>query len=95
MTNPNQIDNLRNEYHRTRRTANQFTGDTNEIFDFKVATVMGDMGLDRTPENFVWIAHEVLHEFFLDEDRRQAEQEDNDHMGYDTLQERDMDREEY
>ena len=78
-------------------------GDTNEIFDFKVATVMGDMGLDRTPENFVWIAHEVLNKFLADEDKRLEEREydgdgyfddDNDrYMGYDTLEERNMDRE--
>ena len=81
------IDNLRSEYRRTRKNALLFIDGTNAIFDFKVETVLGDLGLDRAPENFVYAAHKVLNGVLAAEDERQVERE------YDALEERNMDGE--
>ena len=101
---------LRDEYRKIRKTTFQFTHGTNQEFDDEVRAIMSDEGWDPEPRNFVRAAQEVLNETLAAEDEHLSEEtyhgdgdyepeyfEDfhNDHMGYDTLEERDMDREEY
>ena len=99
---------LRDEYRKIRKTTFQFTHGTNQEFDDEVRAIMADEGWAPEPRNFVRAAQEVLNETLAAEDERQMEEgydgdapyeyfEDfyDDHMGYDTIEERDMDREEY
>lgn len=100
---------LRDEYRKIRFTTLQFTQDTTQNFDGEVRAIMSDEGWDPEPRNFVRAAQLVLDETLAEEDERLSENEYDgdgpepepyfedfydDHMGYDTLAERDMDREE-
>lgn len=96
------IEQLRIEYKKIRKTTFLFTHGTNAEFDEEVKATMAEKGMETTPANFVAAANMVFTETLGAEEERLAEREydgdgpidDSDrYMGYDTLEERNMDRE--